>query len=155
MRALMGPRTRGLLEARPPERWERFLEADGEAAGLLGRLSTIADEAPVPEDYRTPLHEMQELGEINDRLGKHDLGSIFEDAEERERVRRMTWTLMHDPEARRLLSELTRRRDDFAAEGGGRVSCEPLCRYQSRRRAVRRTSYAWLRVVHQPRPGQG
>ena len=112
MRALMGPRTRGLLEARPPERWERFLEA----AGLLGRLSTIADEAPVPEDYRTPLHEMHELGEINDRLGKHDLGSIFEDAGERERVRRLTRTLMHDPDARRMLSDLSLRRDAFAAE---------------------------------------
>ena len=43
-----------------------------------------------------------------------------EDAEERERVwervRRMTWTLMRDPEVRRMLSEVTLRRDAFAAE---------------------------------------
>ena len=39
-----------------------------------------------------------------------------EDADERERVGRMTWTLMRDPEARRMLSEVTLPRDAFAAE---------------------------------------
>jgi hypothetical protein len=87
-----------------------------EAAGLLEELLALAEAADVPDGFKTPLHEMHELGEINDRLGKHDLGSIFEDAGERERVRRLTRTLMHDPDARRMLSDLSLRRDAFAAE---------------------------------------
>jgi hypothetical protein len=112
-RAQMGPETRRQQEAVPPERWGEFLDADDMAADLLEELLALAEDADVPDDYRTPLHEMHELGEINDQLGNHDIGSVFEDAEERERVRRMTWTLMHDPEARRMLSEITLRRDAF------------------------------------------
>jgi hypothetical protein len=109
----MGPESRRQQEAVPLERWWRFLDADPEAADLLEGLLALAEDADVPDDYKTPLHEMHELGDVNDRVGKHDLGSIFEDAEERERVRRMTWALMHDPEARRMISELTLRRDAF------------------------------------------
>ena len=120
LRGLMGPETRRQQEAVPPERWDRFLGEDGEAADLLERLLALAEDADVPDDYRTPEHEWHELGDINDQLGRHDLGSVFEDAEERERVRRLTWALMHYPKARGLLSEITRRRDAFvAAEGGG------------------------------------
>lgn len=53
--------------------------------------------------------------------GPHKLFALFGDAGERERVRRMAWALMHVPEARALLSELTRRRDAFVTtEGEGR-----------------------------------
>jgi hypothetical protein len=52
-------------------------------------------------------------------LGKHALGSIFADAEERVATRRLTWTLIHVPEARTMLSELTRLRDVFVAEEEG------------------------------------
>jgi hypothetical protein len=52
-------------------------------------------------------------------LGNHDLGSIFADAEERESTRRLTWTLIHVPEARAMLSELTRLRDAFVAAEEG------------------------------------
>jgi hypothetical protein len=116
IRAHMGPETMRQQEAVPLERWGEFLDADAEAAALLEGLLALAEDADVPDAFKTPLHEMHELGEINDGLGKHDLGSIFEDGEERGRVRRMTWALMHDPGARRMLSELTLRRDAFAAE---------------------------------------
>jgi hypothetical protein len=119
LRGLMGPLTQEQQEAIPPERWERFLETDEEAAALLERLLELGEKAAVPDTYRMPGHEWHDLGEINDRLGNHDLGSVFEDAEEREATRRLTWTLTHLPEAREMLSELTRRRDAFVAEEGG------------------------------------
>jgi hypothetical protein len=115
LRGLMGPRTEELQEAirDAPERWRRFLSADDEAADVLERLLELAENAAVPEDYREPGHKWHDQGEINDQLGKTDLGSVFVDAEEREAARRLTWTLIHDPEARAMLSELTRRRDAF------------------------------------------
>ncbi len=120
LRGLMGPRTEKLQEAirDAPERWRRFLIADDEAADVLERLLELAENAAVPEDYREPGHKRHNNAEINDRLGNHDLGSIFADADERESTRRLTWTLIHDPEARAMLSELTRRRDAFFREEG-------------------------------------
>ena len=111
----MGSRSKKPASPRPDT--VGALGADEEAADLLEELFARVEDADVPGSYRMPNHEMHELAEINDRLGNHDLGSVFQDAEERERVRRLTWTLMHDPEARGLLSELTLRRDAFAAEG--------------------------------------
>ena len=73
----------------------------------------------MPEAYREPNHGWHNQGEINDRLGNHDLGSIFADAEERESTRRLTWTLIHVPEARAMLSELTSLRDAFVAAEEG------------------------------------
>jgi hypothetical protein len=86
---------------------------------MLGELTGLAEAAVVPDAYREPASRWHDLGEINDRLGDHDLGSVFADGEEREACRRLTWTLVYVPEARALLSELTRLRDAFAAEGGG------------------------------------
>jgi len=42
----------------------------------------LGEAAAVPADYREPGHKWHDLGDINDRLGRHDLGSICEDAEE-------------------------------------------------------------------------
>ena len=69
----------------------------------------------MPADYREPGHKWHDLGDINDRLGRHDLGSICEDAEEREATKHFTWTLIHNPDALAMLSELTRRRDAYVA----------------------------------------
>jgi hypothetical protein len=100
------------------ERWERLLAEDDEAADALERLWEMADNALVPGDYKMPNYKWHDLGEINDRMGDPDLGSLFTDREERERVRRMVYALVHVPEARALLSEITRRRDLFVdAEG--------------------------------------
>jgi hypothetical protein len=118
LRGLMGPRTESIQETMTPQRWERFLEADEEAADLLERLLELGEDAPVPDTYWEPRHKWHELGEVNDRLGRHDLGSIFEDAAEREATRRLTWTLIHNPGARAMLSELTRRRDAFVPQEG-------------------------------------
>ena len=118
LRGLMGPRAEAAASSTSPERWQRFLE-DEEAAEILEELMGLADGAVVPDTYREPGHRWHDLGEINDRLGNHDLGSIFADAEEREATRRLTWTLVHVPEARAMLSELTRLRDAFVAEGEG------------------------------------
>lgn len=117
--ALMGPLTEQIQESIPSERWEQFLVADEQAAELLKQLLGRGEVAEVPDAYREPGYRSHNLGEINDRLGKHDLGSIFVDAEEREATRRLTWTLIHDPEARAMLSELTRLRDAFVAEEQG------------------------------------
>lgn len=118
MRNLMGPDTQRIQEAVPPERWERFLDTDQDAADALGRLLARLEAADVPDTYREPNHKWHDLGEVNDKLGNHDLGSVFADAEEREQTRRLTWTLVHGPDARAMLSELTRRRDAFIAEEG-------------------------------------
>ena len=102
-----------------------MLESDEEAAELLERLLQLGEDAVMPEDYREPGYQWHDSGEVNDRLGRHDLGSIFEGLEERETTRRLTWTLIHNPDARALLSGITRRRDSFPgalrdrAEGGG------------------------------------
>ena len=64
-----------------------------------------------------PGHEWHDHGEVCDRLGQHELGSVFLNSDEREATRRMTWTLIHNPDARAmLLSGLTQRRDAFLAE---------------------------------------
>ena len=118
LRALMGPLTEQIQESIPPERWGRFLAADEQAAELLEQLLGMAEDAEVPDAYREPNHSWHDQGEINDRLGRPELGSIFADAEEREATRRLTWTLIHLPEGRAMLSELTRRRDAYVAEGG-------------------------------------
>jgi hypothetical protein len=119
LRALMGPLTEQIQESIPSERWEQLLAADEQAADLLKRLLHRAETTEVPDSYREPGHRWHDLGEVNDRLGKHDLGSIFADAEERESTRRLTWTLIHLPEARAMLSELTRLRNAFVAEEEG------------------------------------
>jgi hypothetical protein len=119
LRALMGPLTEQIQESIPSERWGQFLAADEQAAELLRRLLGRAEDAEVPDAYREPGHRWHDLSEVNDQLGNHDLGSIFADAEEREATRRLTWTLVHDPEARAMLSELTRLRDAFVAEEEG------------------------------------
>jgi hypothetical protein len=119
VRALLGPLTQEIQESIPSERWGQFLTADEQAAEHLRQLLGRAQDAEVPDAYREPGHSWHDLGEINDRLGNHDLGSIFADAEEREATRRLTWTLIHVPEARAMLSGLTRLRDVFVAEEEG------------------------------------
>jgi hypothetical protein len=119
LRALMGPLTQQIQQSIPSERWGQFLAADEQAAELLRQLLGRAEDAEVPDVYREPGQRWHDLGEINDRLGNHDLGSIFADAEERDATRRLTWTLIHVPEARTMLSELTRLRDVFVAEEEG------------------------------------
>ncbi len=71
----------------------------------------------MPDDYREPCHQWHEQDEIRERIGDpHGVGgSVFLDAEEREATRHLTWTLINDPEAASLLSEVTRRRDAFLA----------------------------------------
>ena len=116
LRGLMGPRTEELQASIPPERWGRFLMADEEATNLLERLLELAEDASVPDNYREPGYQWHDHGEVCDRLGQHEFGSAFADAGEREATRRLTWTLIHDPDATAMLSELTRRRDAFVAE---------------------------------------
>ncbi len=95
------------------ERWERLIEEDERAADALERLGGLAEDALVPGDYLMPNSKSHDQGEINDRIGNTDLGSVFSGREERERVRRMTYVLLHVPEARAALCEITRRRDEF------------------------------------------
>lgn len=121
LRGLMGPATDALQEeiANTPERWERFLAADGEAADLLEGLLEAAEHADVPDDYLDPGHQWHDHGEVCDRLGQHEFGSVFVDTDEREATRRLTWTLMNDPKAREMLSDLTSRRDAFLSDEVG------------------------------------
>jgi hypothetical protein len=122
LRGLMGPRTEALQEAieDAPERWGRFLETDHEAADLLDDIRALGEAAVVPEDYETPLRSEWTMEEVESRFSKspHKPCALFEDTEEREATRRLTWALIHNPDARAMLSELTRRRDAFVeAEG--------------------------------------
>jgi hypothetical protein len=104
------------------ERWERLLSEDDEAADALERLLALAESALVPGDYRMPNFRWHDLGEINDRMGDPDLGSVFLDADERERVRRMVYALINVPDARALLCFITKRRDLGVDEEGREVS---------------------------------
>jgi hypothetical protein len=106
-------------EANAARRWERLIEEDKQAADALERLWEMADSSLVPVDYKMPNHRWHDLGEINDRMGDPDLGSIFTDAGERERVRRMVYALLHVPEAQAMLREITSRRDAFNETAGG------------------------------------
>ncbi len=119
LRGLMGPRTQEIQERIPPERWGRFLEADEEAAELLECILELAESTAVPED-KEPGHQWHEQAEIREQIGDpHGLGgTIFEDADEREATRRLTWTLIHNPDAAAMPSELTRRRDAFVTAEG-------------------------------------
>jgi CheY-like chemotaxis protein len=100
------------------ERWERLIEEDERAAEALERLGELAEDALVPVDYRMPNSRGHDQGEINDRIGNFELGSVFVDADERERVRRLTYVLTHVPDARAALCFVTKRRDAFVdAEG--------------------------------------
>jgi hypothetical protein len=74
----------------------------------------------VPEDFTLPMERHHVQAEIRARIGDpHDLGGVlFADADEKVDVRRLTWALIHDPEARAMLSKLTRRRDAFVAKEG-------------------------------------
>jgi hypothetical protein len=117
LRGLMGPRTVELQEAiaDTPERWRRFLEADEEAAELLEQLMKLAEAAAVPDDYETPLRNEWTQEAVDDFRGTLKPTAIFQDAREREDVRRLTWALAHNSNVRAMLSEITRRRDAFIA----------------------------------------
>lgn len=121
LRALFGPATERLVEAVPPERWWRFLEADAEAADLLERLLALADAADVPEGYELPMEDWHAQAEIRERIGDpHGVGGpVFGDAEEKEAARRLAWALINDPQAMGLLSEVLHRRDRYALEERG------------------------------------
>lgn len=90
----------------PEDRWERFLARDEEAADLLDELKALSRAVTVLEGYRTGLELWQ--------------GSLAEAPPEvLEEARPLAWALIHNPEAIRLLSELTRRRDVFVGEAAG------------------------------------
>jgi hypothetical protein len=118
LRNLMGPRTEAIVESIPPERWPRFLEADEEAAELLERLLELAEFSAVPDDFTLPMGAEWTQEEVDDFKGTQKPTALFLDAEERETTRRITWTLANNPDARAVLSELTRRRDAFVAAEG-------------------------------------
>jgi len=113
--ALMGPLTQRQQEAVEPGRWWRFLAADGEAEDLLDGLLGLAEDADVPDGFAAwPSYEPTEA-EAEDFPGTMKPTAYFSDAEERDATRRLTWALIHDADARGMLSELTRRRDAFFA----------------------------------------
>jgi hypothetical protein len=120
LRGLSGPRTEAMQDAiaNTPERWRRFLEAAEEAAELLERILELGEATAVPEDYETPLIGEWTQEEVDSFKGTMKPTAIFMDAEERARVRALTWTLVNNPDARAMLSELTCRRDAFVAEEG-------------------------------------
>jgi len=123
LRALMGPEMRRIQEGVPPERWWGFLDADAEAADLFEELLVRAEATDVPEGYELPMEDWHAQAEISERIGDpHGVGGpVFGDSEEKEAARRLVWALINDPEAMRLLAEVLRRRDIFAAdEGQGR-----------------------------------
>lgn len=124
LRAIMGPRTEELVEKIPPERWTRFLVADVEAAEFLDRLLKLGEDAAVPEDYEPPMHSEWTLEQLESFKCTYKPTAIFKDASEKEAVRRLTYTFVNNSDVRRMFSELTRRRDAYAAtldQGEGEV----------------------------------
>jgi hypothetical protein len=118
LQALMGHRTEELEEAIPPERWGRFLAHDGEAKDLLARLLELAQAANIPEDFKQPFKGERTQEQTDATFGEnpHKPFALFVDASEKERVRALTWTLIHNSDARAMLAEITKRRDAFVQE---------------------------------------
>ncbi len=115
--AHMGPETRRRQQemTEHPERWERFLTEDDAAAHALDGLLAIPEDLDAPRGFVTPICDSYTEEEADAFGGTMKPYPLFSDAEEREGVRRLAWALLYDPEARAMFSELTRRRDDFAA----------------------------------------
>jgi hypothetical protein len=104
LRGFMGPRTVQLQKviANTPERWGQLIPGGRRGGCRVPRATPVEIErdAPVPDTYKMPGHE---LGEINDQLGRHDLGSVFVISERKEATRRLTWTLTNSPDVRTML----------------------------------------------------
>jgi hypothetical protein len=97
----------------------RFPMGEGPNDAGLSRKHVLSGcEATVPGDYETPLRNEWTQEEVDSFKGTMKPTASFIDAEERERVRRLTSTLIHNPNARAMLSELTLRRDAFVADEG-------------------------------------
>jgi hypothetical protein len=103
------------------DRWERFLASDGEAAALLETLKQRAESAKVPDGYELPSENHRRSHEMADEERgpeRKRLSGFFEGREDNEEaIRRLTWTLTHDPEALTMLSKLTIRRARFMTAG--------------------------------------
>jgi hypothetical protein len=67
---------------------------------------------------KEPLRNEWTQEEVDGFKGTLKPTAIFEDAEERNAVCSLTWTLIHNPDARAMLSEITLRRDAFVAREG-------------------------------------
>jgi hypothetical protein len=115
-----GPQTSRQHEAmiEHPERWERLLDEDDAAASALDRLLAIPEDLDAPDGFVTPISDAYTEEEAESFAGTMKPHGLFRAARQREDVRRLAWALLHDPEARAALSDLTRRRDAFAAEEG-------------------------------------
>jgi hypothetical protein len=99
------------------DRWERFLIFDEEAAEIHKRLQERAKAAEVPDEYRLPLEEFHARHDIDDAgSAPCEEKSVFRSPEDKEAVRRLTWTLIHDAEALALLAGLHERFGRFVAE---------------------------------------
>jgi hypothetical protein len=109
-----------LSEELPRERWDRFLAADDEAARAHERLLELADTCSVPDDYLPKMFRHAYTEEETEVFAgsPHRATAIFTDNKEREDTRRLAWLLIHDPDARELLREITNRRDAFLREEG-------------------------------------
>lgn len=89
-------------------RWEPFIGSE-RAEAVLQRLWKLAKRAPVPEAFRPRLWlEMTEMDP-----------EMFDGPEQEERVRRLSWTLLHDANAIALLAELCEERAVFVGLKGG------------------------------------
>jgi hypothetical protein len=112
-----GPQTSRQHEemAERPERWDEFLAADDEAADALDKLREIPEDLDAPRGFVTPISDDHTEEEVESFAGTMKPYPLFSDAEEREAVRRLAWALLYDPGARALFSDLTLRRDAFAA----------------------------------------
>jgi hypothetical protein len=97
-----------LEETSSPERWSRFLAHDERAKDLLDQLLELAEVADIPEDFESPGDDASTREEVDGPEG------VFVDDEERVLSRSLAWLLVHHPDARAMLAEITRRRGAFA-----------------------------------------
>ena len=114
IRDVMGEPLAERLAVASRSTWRRFLASSpDDVEELLERLFARRRAVDSPPDFRVC-------------VGIYvPEGAGAPDPEDEEALRRLTWALATDAEAVRLLSELTRRRDVFVAEEGGREQDGP------------------------------
>lgn len=126
IQSLMGSGYEERVRELQVEAWERCLSDDGRVEEIVAELFEMADDTEPPPDYWTwqmswP-HRPEDLARgyhagrtppASEGVPSGCDGEPPMEPEDRERARKLAWSLIHEPQARAKLEELCRRRDSY------------------------------------------